>query len=70
MLSSVNKTTIFYLNFWFKNLSLDGFCLTRLTIWDAASLEVLQVFTTVETIDKIEFRQGEESLGLYYALLG
>ena len=30
----------------------------RLTIWDAASLEVLHVFTTLETIDKIEFRQG------------
>jgi hypothetical protein len=30
--------------------------LVRLTIWDAANLEVLHVFTTVETIDKIEFR--------------
>lgn len=43
----------------------DGYLLAsasgpRLTIWDAASLEVLQVFTTVEAIDKIEFSPDGE----------
>lgn len=43
----------------------DGYLLAsasgpRLTIWDAASLEVLHVFTTVETIDKIEFSHDSE----------
>ena len=36
-------------------LLLASSCGPRLTIWDAASLDVLQVYTCMDNIDKIEF---------------